>query len=138
MEKAEVNKCLEIMASLWPNSIPDDLGLQRWRGHMTTIEEDVVLEIIDKLEAHQDFWPTWHQFHALLFPTMQNPAFKQPLFNPVTKEERANVSKLIGMMKDTLAENPNQGRHWHGGPNPCPVCGGINPDLRKDSGPAHV
>lgn len=134
MDRPEATKCIEMMMVIWPRSVPEDEALQRWTSHFATLDETVVLEIIDKLEKTYDNWPTWHQFHALIYPTLMAPDIKQPLFNPVTPEERANVARLISEMRSALKSS--EGEHRHGGPDPCPVCGGIKPTYTIHHAPA--
>lgn len=44
--------------------------------------------------------------------------------------EPVDVSALVAAMKARL----NTGAHDHGGPDPCPVCGGIAPNPRRVGG----
>lgn len=129
MTSDETDLMLEMMGHIWPNSNVPTEHIIRWRSHFATIGLDVAIEIVERLEKETDFWPTWSQFHKHLYSAqMMLPEVKKPTFNPVTPEERANVARLIVEMKDALKVS-GVGSHWHGGPAPCPVCGGLNPDI---------
>jgi hypothetical protein len=46
----------------------------------------------------------------------------------MTVEEQANARRFIALCRETLKQRDTR-PHFHGGPDPCPVCGGINPNL---------
>lgn len=50
--------------------------------------------------------------------------------NPI---DPATFKAVLGSLREQLesigAHAPKG--HWHGGPDPCPICGGIRPDLQR-------
>lgn len=48
----------------------------------------------------------------------------EPAEHFTNAEREANVAKLVARSKALVAAQRNA-KHWHGGPDPCPTCGGL-------------
>jgi hypothetical protein len=49
---------------------------------------------------------------------------------PVEERPRGTdqTPRLVAAAREVLARRGRLGQHWHGGPDPCPVCGGRRPE----------
>jgi len=81
-----------------------------------------------------DWSPSWHQFLEELRSArrMQNRTiYRAELTRPGVLTKEANLQALR-MIRDWYKRNhASREKHWHGGPNPCPVCGGMDPRIEQ-------
>lgn len=83
-----------------------------------------------RIVSEDKFWPTPARFNEIrraIQADDEPPASALPS-GPRTEQERANVARYIALCREIIKQRDTR-PHWHGGPDPCPVCGGINPNL---------
>jgi hypothetical protein len=126
MEQSQADEVIDGMGGIWGKA--DPAHLEAWNRYLLGQDYDRAIDTIIELQKSAKFWPKIAEFSMLYRSQVAYPEVKGPLFTPVTDEEKANVKRLISKMRGVLKE-AGVGSHGHGGPNPCPVCGGMNPDI---------
>lgn len=118
------------MAVAYSRQVTED-ELELWYDtvlHATSagIAGRAILRIVGE-DTH---WPTPARFNAVRRAVQADdePTVLGLEAGPQTDEERANVARWIALCREVV-ENRDKRPHWHGGPEPCVVCGGINPNL---------
>jgi hypothetical protein len=108
---------------LWADAIRDSDG-----------DFDKAAEIARRWPRTHEWFPNLAEFLAVITPrnyaepaddpddVRLNPAASQKLAR-MWRAELGKVSRRV----DSLANHRGAGGHWHGGPNPCPMCGGDPP-----------
>lgn len=136
MNQTEALQVLTIIATPFNREITGDLLAVWYSTCLRDIDLGVGLSVAEALLNESEFMPTPAAFRRTL--TAMRVAERRELpaqpalpERSVTQKEldRAEIREIIAEMKSKLAALASTGTrgHWHGGSDPCPVCGGINP-----------
>lgn len=129
MNDTEAANVLGLLNAAWPNSDLPDRTVELWIGLLCE------MEMLDAREAaktviRQDNWfPSIARFtqtvEAARHARRNREAASRGL--PSARWEPSPLPQaLIDATRGLIAEQASK-KHWHGGPKPCPVCGGIAP-----------
>lgn len=129
MTRIEAAKVMTVLAAAFSHKLTDD-ELEVWYGAaLENVDAFLGGMVAQRLVSEDHFWPTPARFSEMrrAVERSQEPAVKALDEAPVTEAEFSNRKRLIGLMRETLVAQARK-EHWHGGPGPCPVCGGITDD----------
>lgn len=142
MNRLESDQVVDLMASphAWE---PDEEQRTVWHhSALQGIGLDIGLDVAMRLVESEERFPTPARFNkerALVdrerYLTEREEDRQQALPGvPTSADVRRDA---LGRMRTTLATMSRDGArgHWHGGPDPCPVCGGINPAVLAAADP---
>lgn len=136
MSGNEVAAILALMSAAWPAATVNENTARVWGGELTNIHGEDALAATHTLIRTSKFFPSVAEFLDVVRPLTARRARADQAADYERKalaeggtvsdpeDGRAGVSRHI---RSILAAQAGR-RHWHGGPNPCPTCGGITTD----------
>lgn len=138
MNHEEAAGVLAIMAAPYPWDVPDDQTEVWYRAALERVDLELGLEAAVRLVETMDRMPTPAAFNSMVTTIgreryaehrQETAQAEGRLLDPgVAMPERAR--QAIADLRASFAAAETRG-HWHGGPDPCPVCGGVNPEVLR-------
>jgi hypothetical protein len=130
MERTDALSVIARLMASWPSKQWSDPEVEMWLEDLAawTVEEGMAAT--QACRRALDFSPSWAEFYTSLGDArrLQNRTiYTRELTRPgvMTREANREAVKLI---RSWYADSDKRrGEHWHGGPEPCPVCGGQRP-----------
>lgn len=136
MNRDEAASVLAIIAAPYPWDVADDQAEVWFQAALERCDHELGIEVAVRLAETMDRMPTPAAFNAtatgiqreryLAAKTEQAQA-EGRLLDPGTPPPN-RVKQAIADLRASMSATGTRG-HWHGGPDACPVCGGINPDV---------
>lgn len=134
MNARDTAAVLGILSAAWPNQAITPETATVWRDILADIDSADAMHAARALVKREHWFPSLAQFrseaeahaHARRNKRAAShglPASPQP---PTADGHR----RFVDMARQMLATQRGTS-HWHGGPDPCPVCGGIAPQAAQ-------
>lgn len=125
MNPQETAAVLAYFASAWPRFDMTEETVKVWIVECKDVNPDDGQRAMRQLVRTQDFPPPIAKFLeaaavARQHRTTEAPALPPAPVNPVPPPPQARELAAKLRLQGSLG-----GGHWHGGPGPCPVCGGL-------------
>jgi hypothetical protein len=119
MNDSEFKSFIATMASIWPDhKLPEDQVL-RWKDNTRLMRYEQGVEVVSTLERSSKFWPSFAEFHQTWRSLFLQPVISEAeQYAGPTPEGRAVAAQIGRMLIEARPKQP----HWHGGPDPCPIC----------------
>lgn len=131
MNDHESADILAILAAAWPNQEITRETAQLWLGMLAELDPDDAMAGARTVVRNEHWFPSIARFRqatdAARHARRNQEAAARGLPRPggrIPDEERFQA--IIAGLRDNLADRGTR-THWHGGPHPCHVCGGIAP-----------
>ena len=131
MNTDEATAVLAALASAWPNQDLSEPTVEVWRSFLDEIDADDGVAAAREVIGSERFFPSIARFreaataarHARRNHDAATRGLPRRPEQPIGSERwRAVVEEVWNI----LAERGTR-KHWHGGPDPCPACGGGPP-----------
>lgn len=117
---------LAYFASAWPNYDLTEPTVRVWQQECADLDPLDAEQAMRQLVRSEQFFPTIAKFRQQVRTLAYDRRHRQVATAIGSGAPQPWPSELVASIKATIASNGTR-RHWHGGPNPCPVCGGIAP-----------
>lgn len=128
MNRREVVEALAQFCAVYRYEI-DDLSTHVWARELSGVHVADGEAATRALLRTKKFMPTPSEFLALANTERERRApTVKALDVPQHESTRERIAAIIA---DAKAKSATRGEHQHGGPAPCPVCGGLNPAARS-------
>jgi hypothetical protein len=127
MTPAEVAAVLTAFRDNWPHHELSESQANLWATMLAEVDaEDGGLAMLDMLDKEK-FFPPIARFKEAAANHKRGRLAREAPALPEGRDGVALPSELIGELRATLtAAAERKNRHWHGGPRPCSVCGGMD------------
>lgn len=117
---------LGILAAAWPNQTITEQTAAVWREMLADVDQSDAMAAARTLVKRSEWFPSIAQFRneaeANAHARCNRAAASRGLGSG--HKPTSPPPRLIAAARQLLAEQRGA-RHWHGGPDLCPVCGGI-------------
>jgi len=127
MNSRDVTAVLGVLAAAWPNQTITEQTARVWMDLLADIDSEDAMAAARILIKREHWFPSVAQFRseaeAQAHGRHNRAAATRGLPGPTTP---VLPERLVDATREFLAERGTK-KHWHGGPEPCPVCGGIKP-----------
>lgn len=139
MNRDESAQLLAIMAAPHPWDVPDDQAEVWHRAALERVDFELGLEAAVRLVETMEKMPTPAAFNAMV-TTIGRERYAEQRQLAAQSEGRLldpgtgltdKVRQVIADLRASFATANGTRGHWHGGPDPCPVCGGVAPDVLR-------
>lgn len=136
MNRDEAAQCLAIIAAPYPWDVPDDQAEVWYQAALERCDTELGVEVAVRLVETMERMPTPAAFNAAV-AEIQRERYLAAKTEQAQAEGRLldpgapppnRVKQAIADLRASMSQSGTRG-HWHGGPDACPVCGGINPDV---------
>lgn len=117
---------LAVLTAAWPNQELTTQTAQLWLGMLAELHPDDAMQAA-KGVVRQDHWfPPIARFLQLAEAARHGRQIRASEHRGLGtgRATAPPPPALLEATRGLLAEQQSK-RHWHGGPNPCPVCGGM-------------
>lgn len=130
MNLQETAQTLAYFAAAWPNFGLTEDTVEVWLEAVADVDPAVAVQAREELVKTCEFVPTIARFRkeCATVAHWRRERTTQPALP--TGSKPAWPDELVTDLK-AMALEAGTRSHWHGGPYPCPVCGGLNPEARK-------
>jgi hypothetical protein len=134
MNATETAAVLAYFAAAWPDKDFPTQTVDVWVDACADLDPIAANTAMRRMVKQENWFPTIARFRAAVAAEehAQRNQFAAraglPSPEPVGEPPKALLAAIRAMVADM---KKNQRKHWHGGPNPCEVCGGIDPKLRR-------
>lgn len=121
---------LGILSAAWPNQTITAETATVWRDILADIDSADAMHAARTLVKREHWFPSLAQFrseaeaHAHARRNKRAASHGLPASPPPAAAD--GHRRLVDAARQVLAAQRGQ-RHWHGGPQPCPICGGLAP-----------
>lgn len=128
MNARDTAAVLGILSAAWPNQAITAETASVWRDILADIESADAMHAARALVKREHWFPSIAQFrseaeaHAHARRNKRAASHGLPA-SPQTPTPDGH-RRFVEAARQMLAEQRGK-RHWHGGPQPCPVCGGM-------------
>jgi hypothetical protein len=133
MNRQEAAWLLATLAAPYPGEpFTDDAAEVWYNSTLHNRDIDEAMTIVERLIASKEFRPTPAVFNEELRTARQHQAIAAAAV-PALDAPRTSThpaAEVIEELRRTLADTSKR-NHWHGGPKPCPVCGGMQIPKKK-------
>jgi Loader and inhibitor of phage G40P len=131
MNTNEATAVLAALASAWPNQDLTEPTVEVWRSFLDEIDADDGLAAAREVIGSERYFPPIARFREAANAARQARLNREAATRGLPRHEDQPVGPerwraAVELARNTLAER-NTRKHWHGGPDPCPVCGGGPP-----------
>lgn len=137
MTPEQADRVLDALIAGFPRHGLDAAGRITWSDAIRDSSAD-----FDRAQETAYRWPRTHEWFPSLaeFLTVVAPRLRCVSDEPEDPDKWLPAPdvgrRMIAELRVALAKKQHpSGRgldgHWHGGPDPCPTCGGMNPKLRR-------
>lgn len=136
MNDHDAAKVLAILGAAWPNQELPDPTVDLWMGLLSDLAYEDGKAAAKTVIKEDTFFPSISRFLQAAQAARHGRENRLAAERGLPSAHRAvpPPERLLKLTRQLLRERSTK-KHWHGGPDPCPVCGGIAPEhLRK--GPA--
>jgi hypothetical protein len=122
------------LMAAWPGHEWSDPTAEMWLEDLEAWHLEEAMAAVQMCRRTLDWSPSWHQFLEALAAarrTQSQTIYRAELTRPGVHTPEANI-EAIRLIRNWYANKTNMRlRHWHGGPDPCPICGGLNPKVEQ-------
>lgn len=130
MNAKEASSVLAALSAAWPShDMPEDT-VRLWVGLLADVELPDAMAAARVVVKQDRFFPPISRYlqecEAQSHGRRNRLAAERGL--PRNHQTVAPPPRLVAMLRDTLAQQ-RTANHWHGGPDPCPICGGMAPTV---------
>jgi hypothetical protein len=134
VNKTEAAQVLAVLASPHNRDVSVETAEVWYRAALSHIDVATGLEVAMSLVESEERFPTPARFNTerRRIAIRQRELERLPALPPATTTPTDAASLLAETRKMLEDRKANQRKHWHGGPNPCPVCGGLVPVAHKN------
>ena len=126
MNHTEAAQVLAVMAAVHPWDVGDDMAEVWYRTALQDVSLDVGLAVAMRLVEREERFPTPAAFNSEVRSERERERRQENMRALPTGERRGLPVELLAELRAVLAGKGGR-KHWHGGPNPCEVCGGMKP-----------
>lgn len=129
MNEHEAANVLGVLNAAWPQV---ELGQQTadlWIGMLERTDVAVAMAAARTVIRHEHWFPSIARFLQAVETEAQHERTRRASTVGLPTAHHRPVAPppaLLAAARQLLAEQAGK-RHWHGGPEPCPVCGGVAP-----------
>lgn len=109
----------------FPNFDPSDDTLDVWVAEVEDIDPTDAYEAMRSLVKTSRFVPSIAEFRAEC-KALALRRQQQPPARAISTGRGEVPEELVGALR-VMAADASRKQHWHGGPEPCRVCGGMKP-----------
>lgn len=134
MTPHEATQVIAGLNAAWPTHEMPEATIRLWVGLLADVDQGDALEAAKTVVKEDRFFPPISRYLQLCEERCHARRNRDadsrglpPMPSQRVSPER--MTQILGGLRAQLAVRRGAGGHWHGGPEPCPVCGGINPDL---------
>lgn len=135
MDRAESTDVLDALIAGYPRMDLEDTTLSVWVEAIEDSGADAgrSREVARRWPRTHERFPSLAEFLAVITPHV----YVEPVDDPDEMRPSPQVARqLAGYWRNALAANDEKAQrigsprggtngHWHGGPDPCPMCGGL-------------
>lgn len=135
MDAAQADQILTQLLAGYPRHDLDDETLVVWAEAINESGADPArsLEIARRWPRTHEWLPSLAEFLIIIAPRRYDQPPEDPddlRLNPAASQQmtrvwRTELDKVAKRVAD-IGAGRGSGGHWHGGPDPCPLCGGIS------------
>lgn len=135
MDPSDAAAVLERLLAGYPLVDLDDRSLAAWVEAIEDTGADPIkaLETARRWPRTRDRFPSLAEFLSVITPRSYLQPVEDPddlRLNPAAGQQLARIWRTeLDKVAKRVAEigaGRGSGGHWHGGPDPCPLCGGIS------------
>lgn len=128
MNRTEAAQVLAILAAPHNRDVSHDTAEVWYRTALERIDLDTALEVAVRLVETEERFPTPARFNAerSAMARMERQYNEYHRQLPPAPVDPTTAARLVAEARKIVDAN-KVGKHWHGGPNPCEVCGGMAP-----------
>lgn len=129
MDAEQAAKVVRTLIAPFPRHGLNDEGLTMYADSIEAsgAEYGRAHEIAMRWARTHGFMPSLHEFLAVITPRQEVVVSDPDAVEIHPEVQRGMIEMLRDKLRETDARRSGRGvdGHWHGGPDPCPVCGGM-------------
>lgn len=126
MNVQEVAAVLAYFGSAWPSMDISDDTADVWIAELEDIDPSVAGDAMRYVVRTRDFPPSIAAYRAACQEVAHRRQQNRPMAAIESGPPEEVPRELVAAIREVIKTQANA-RHWHGGPGPCPVCGGPPP-----------
>lgn len=119
---------LRMLTTAYPEFHLTEPGAVLWAKHFKDFDFDDANAAADQWIVSSERFPKINQLTELTRTVMRNRRDNESALAlseaPPTPEQRSQIQEMMATTRSLLT-NMRKKQHWHGGPNPCEICGGM-------------
>lgn len=143
MTPHQATQVIAALTAAWPtHDMPDDT-MRLWVGLLADVDQGDAMEAARTVVKEDRFFPPISRFLQLAEERCHARRNREATERGLPRQPPQRVSpermtQILGGLRAQLAARRGAGGHWHGGPNPCPVCGGMAPPTHRRPQPTEA
>ncbi len=130
MTPADAANVLGLLTAAWPNQDMPDRTVDLWLGLLSELDLSDAKEAARTVVRQDQWFPSVARFIQAAEAAKHGRQNREAAHRGLGDGHRpaAPPAQLVEATRQLIAEQAGK-KHWHGGPDPCPVCGGTAPAL---------
>lgn len=126
MKRDEAAQVLDLLTAAYPSQELADGTVALWLKALTQVDAADAKATASRIVASSEFFPSMAKFREQLAAERRARENREAVTRGLARP-RTNVpdpecfAQIVGGVRDQLAQRATR-RHWHAGPDPCPVC----------------
>jgi hypothetical protein len=130
MNENQAAQVLAAMGAAWPNHDMPEETIRLWLGLMADVNVEDAMPAVKLIVREDRFFPPISRFMQVCEERAHARRNREAAERGLPNAPRPTVSpdrmkQLAHGLREQLDARRGAGKHWHGGPNPCPICSGM-------------